>query len=97
MNEVSNDIQLAILTQDRQIYVNTRFQLQARMKAVQGLIAKKILTEDDKKPILDELTKIEAWIDEYDAQIEELKQSAPAENPTISEPTNGHVKENINA
>lgn len=66
------DVQRLILEQDRQIYINTRYQLEARMKAVTNLINKNILPEDAKAPVLDELTKIEAWIAEYDDMIAAL-------------------------
>lgn len=66
------DVQRLILEQDRQIYINTRYQLEARMRAVTNLINKNILPEDAKAPVLDELTKIEAWIAEYDDMIAAL-------------------------
>lgn len=93
-DEVSIDIQRQILQQERQVYVNTRFMWQAKMKAVKNLIEKKILNDGDEAPILTELTKIEAWIAEYDEQLAELKQSPSADK--VTEHSNGKVeKEHI--
>lgn len=94
MEDIELRFQLELLKQERQPYINTRFVLQRRMRAIVGLLEQNILKESDdpKKPILDELVKIEAFIEQYDTQIAEIESVIKAESAGVDSKAkkNGH-------
>lgn len=63
--------------QEKQPYSNTRYVLQMRLRAANNLLKNGILKDEDKAstidPIMAELTRVEAWITEYDAQLDEIE------------------------
>lgn len=75
MDNITLENQIVLLENERQPYINTRFVFQARMQAVNNLIERGFLKPEDKQAVLDELTKLEAWIAEYTQQINDLKVS----------------------
>lgn len=70
LNDIPTPIKIQIIDQDIQMYLNTRYQAQLRyrvQKAIGG-------TPDQLKVITDELTKIEAALDELNKAKDELKE-----------------------
>lgn len=105
MDEISLEIQLQLLMDQRLPFINGRYVMQVRMKALQNLIAKNILPDDEAttKPLLEELTKQEAWIEQYDEMIADVKAQIEATKeeshkavlalfgrPDGEAPSNGH-------
>lgn len=92
MEEIELQNQIAILKNERQPYLNTRFLLERRMKMAVNLLEKGIFKADDdpKKPIMEELVKVQAIIEEWDNQIKELEAQLN-EEPQIPVKKNGHL------
>ncbi len=68
-NQVSKDIRILIAEQERQSWLQTREQLLMRYR-----VNKRLNLEELMKANLEELTKCETAIDEYDKIISELKE-----------------------
>lgn len=96
MQELTLLEQLEIYKADQLPYVRGVFVLQGRLKIATRLIEKEFVPDDATKPILDELIKQEAYVQEYDALIAELEAQLKAQEKkaeTAAKPsTNGHKR-----
>lgn len=69
LNDIPTPIKIQIIDQDIQMYLNTRYQAQLRYRVQRSIGG----TPDQLKVITDELTKIEAALDELNKAKDELK------------------------
>jgi len=69
MDDISASVKRQIITQEIELYKNTRYQFQLRARVAKAL-------NTDIKPIEDELLKIEQALDVLDAELHSLE---PAE------------------